>query len=174
MDMKQTTNTGKLFAVAHYILQNNTAMVSHLALQKLVYISFGVYTVRTGEYLFENIIEAWPYGPVIPDLYHRLKVYGSSTLSRDEFKKGEIEELKEEEKKSINEVLAVYGGRRASDLILHTHLSGSAWDTTYQNVEQANEIPKERIKDWYGRLFEAVNYMKSEPFKKVMRELADT
>jgi uncharacterized phage-associated protein len=50
--------------------------ISNLKLQKLLYFiqktNYSVYH----EPFFEDVIEAWQYGPVVPNIYHHFKEYG--------------------------------------------------------------------------------------------------
>ena len=62
-------------AVANFFLdqaQEEGQKLDHMKLQKLAYIAHGWHLAITGEPLFHERVEAWPYGPVIPDLYHEL------------------------------------------------------------------------------------------------------
>jgi len=62
--------------------QSRGRPITHLKLQKLVYISYGVYLAMTrgNKRLFNERIEAWPFGPVIPELYHEFKRFGMSRI----------------------------------------------------------------------------------------------
>ena len=55
--------------------------VDHMKLQKLVYIAHGWHMAVVGEELISDSVYAWTYGPVIPNLYHRLKRYGSRPIT---------------------------------------------------------------------------------------------
>ncbi|MCK5798882.1 MAG: DUF4065 domain-containing protein [Deltaproteobacteria bacterium] len=54
--------------VAAYILDRQGEMTA-MKLQKLVYYSYAWHLVWEGEKLFEDRIEAWANGPVVPSLY---------------------------------------------------------------------------------------------------------
>ena len=43
--------------------------ISNLQLQKILYFLQVIYASETGELLFADQFEAWPYGPVIRDVY---------------------------------------------------------------------------------------------------------
>lgn len=53
-----------------------------LQLMKLTYMSHGWALGILGRPLFNDRVEAWKYGPVIPTLYHKTKEYGSSARLR--------------------------------------------------------------------------------------------
>jgi uncharacterized phage-associated protein len=59
---------------------SDDAEVSNLKLQKLLYYAQGHYLGLTGSSLFEDEIQAWAHGPVVPNVYHRLKKYGRNPV----------------------------------------------------------------------------------------------
>ena len=54
--------------------------ISNLKLQKILYFVQAEFLVTTGHVCFREDIEAWDFGPVVPIVYHRYKVYGSATI----------------------------------------------------------------------------------------------
>lgn len=54
--------------------------VDHMKLHKLVYLAHGWHLARVGRPLIRDAIEAWPYGPVIPMLYHEFKQFGDEPI----------------------------------------------------------------------------------------------
>jgi uncharacterized phage-associated protein len=70
-------------AIANYFLdkgEEERRDISQMKLQKLVYIAYGWVLAATGERLFDEPIEAWDHGPVIPSLYHEFKHNGSGPI----------------------------------------------------------------------------------------------
>lgn len=61
--------------------------LSNLKLQKLVYYAQAFHlAIKDGEPLFDDTIEAWANGPVVPSLFHEFKAYGSGAVPRpDQF-----------------------------------------------------------------------------------------
>ncbi len=47
-----------------------------MKLLKITYIAHGFYLGMKQRSLFENNVQAWQYGAVIPDLYHVIKRFG--------------------------------------------------------------------------------------------------
>lgn len=58
-------------------------LISPLKMQKLVYYAYAWFLAVHKKKLFEESIEAWANGPVVPTLYHELKAYGSSPIDED-------------------------------------------------------------------------------------------
>ena len=54
--------------------------MSNLELQKILYLAHMFHLGRTGQPLVFERFEAWDYGPVIPDLYHRVKGFGNGPV----------------------------------------------------------------------------------------------
>lgn len=76
--------------IAKYFLikaEKDGELITPLKMQKLVYFAYVFYLIskRGKERLFEEKIEAWPAGPVIPSLYRKLKEYGSAPIKTKSF-----------------------------------------------------------------------------------------
>ena len=54
--------------------------ISNLKLQKLLYFVQAEFLVSKGIPCFREAIEAWDFGPVVPEVYHHFKKYGSSII----------------------------------------------------------------------------------------------
>lgn len=71
--------------------------ISNLKLQKLCYYAQGFALVLLGRPLFGEAIQAWDHGPVVPEIYHQYKEYGSGAIPVSEnldlstFERDEIE-----------------------------------------------------------------------------------
>ena len=69
--------------VAQYIINetlNKGYPVSNLKLQKMLYFVQGVMLVNYGRPAFEDRIEAWQYGPVVPEVYFAYSSYGATPI----------------------------------------------------------------------------------------------
>ena len=83
--------------VARYIIKRCNELnrpISNLKLQKLLYFVQAEFLVGEGSACFpeeieawdfgpvvpEEEIEAWDFGPVVPEVYHRYKAYGSASI----------------------------------------------------------------------------------------------
>lgn len=109
--------------VAKYFLALNDEsagdLISNLKLQKLAYYAQGFCLALYGRPLFSERIEAWQHGPVVPDLYHQYKGYGSNAIPAPEGL--DYSTYSVEEQKLLDEVYEVYGQFSAWKLRNMTH-----------------------------------------------------
>src|SRR5687767_12203236 len=71
-------------SIANYFIDLAAAegkKLTPLQLIKLVYIAHGWYLGLTGKPLINESPQAWQYGPVIPSLYHALKIHGNDAVT---------------------------------------------------------------------------------------------
>jgi uncharacterized phage-associated protein len=123
---------------------------------KLVYIAHGWCLAIADRPLIRDRIEAWQYGPVIPELYHSLKKYGRACVTEYledfDFESLEFEpvreNLSEEDEQIIEAVWKAYGRFKAFELSGMTHKPGTPWDQVYnhQAGQQNAPIPNELIR----------------------------
>lgn len=69
--------------VSRYIINycnDNKIFISNLKLQKLLYFVQAYFLIKKNEACFKEDIEAWTYGPVVPEAYHEFKGYGSNHI----------------------------------------------------------------------------------------------
>jgi uncharacterized phage-associated protein len=108
----------RVIDVADYILQKHDKM-SAMKLQKLVYYAQAWHLVWEDKELFDEEIQAWANGPVVPYLYdiHR----GSFSIAPGFFK-GDILRLTAKSKDVIDRILKFYGDKDAQWLSDLAHM----------------------------------------------------
>ncbi len=77
-------NKVRAMDLAKYIVayeKENNRKIDNLRLQKLLYFVQAKFLNTIGEPIFDERIEAWTYGPVVPDVYHEFKKYSKSDIS---------------------------------------------------------------------------------------------
>lgn len=121
-----------------------------MKLMKLVYIAHGWSLALLRRDLFRNRIEAWQYGPVIPDLYHATKIYGGSEIPLSQI--DDVSNVDDEVKSLLEDVYTKYGERNAVSLSNLTHQVGTPWHQVYYPGMRGIEIPDELIKQHYTDL----------------------
>lgn len=103
--------------VAKYILEQQGEMTA-MKLQKLVYYSQAWHAVWEEKPLFNDVIQAWINGPVVPTLYELHK--GRFNVSPDRALPSN-DNLSKAEKESIDKVLSFYGDKPSQWLSDLTH-----------------------------------------------------
>lgn len=127
--------------VANFIVSeglNNGMSINNLKLQKLLYYSeVESLTSRNGISLFEEDIEKWKLGPVIPQVYHEFKNFGAdpitntvATIRFDEssndpwdfsFVEFSIDSLDEDEQDCARRIVGILGDANPFHLVDMTH-----------------------------------------------------
>ncbi|CNE16450.1 TPA: SocA family protein [Yersinia enterocolitica] len=142
------------FDVADYILahsdeENSGDLISNLKLQKLVYYAQGFSLALLDRPLFEEPIEAWMHGPVVPELYHKYKDNGTQALpvpADVDFSK-----YSDDEKELLDEVYKIYGQFSAWKLRNMTH-DENPWKETYVEGAGSREISNDSMKRFFDTL----------------------
>ena len=140
------------FAAARTIADMWASPITNLALQKLLYLSHMVHAGRGRGQLASNSFQAWDYGPVEPQLYHKLKAYGAnpfpiSVLPSEPYGQDTPEWA------SINEVVSALQGATPRRLVSITHAKKGAWAKSYQPGVLGVEIPENLIiEEFHARL----------------------
>ncbi len=144
------------FDVARYFLskvdEESGDGISNLKLQKLVYYAQGYYLALHGRPLFEERIEAWEHGPVVPELYRAYREHGSAPIpppSGGELPREAFSPVEEHDrtKALLDEVYDVFGQFSAWKLRDMTH-EEQPWKTAYR--EHANrEISHGAMRAYY-------------------------
>lgn len=119
--------------------------VSNLALQKILYVAHMVHLGRTQKPLLPEIFEAWDYGPVIPSLYHQVKMFGAGPVQDVFYGARELPEG--EEKANLIEVVNFLAPMSPGQLVKMTHWDDGAWAKFYKPGVRGLAIPNEAIFD---------------------------
>lgn len=131
--------------------------ITPMQLNKLVYIAYGFFAGNTGNPLIKDSIQAWKYGPVIPDLYHACKKYGrgviTDSLQRSIWDRltSESEHLDATAEEVVRKVYEAYGDLSGVQLSNITHQTNTPWQMTYDGT-MYKEIPHDLIEDYYKNL----------------------
>jgi len=121
-----------------------------MQLLKLSYISHGWTLGLFERPLFSDYVEAWKYGPVVPNVYHKYKRFGYSHIS---VKLKDMRESHDEMSHAImNRVVDAYGKYDGLYLSSLTHQLDSPWDVTIKKSGEGAIIPNGVIRDYYKNL----------------------
>jgi uncharacterized phage-associated protein len=121
---------------------------SPLALQKLLFYCHAYHMAFLNEPLFDEKVEAWAYGPVIPSVYQKYAGYGSQVIEPEEINETEIN-TPQETLRIISLVLSRYGVFSPMELVNMTHQE-SPWKDAYLPGKN-NVIENSAIKNFYEK-----------------------
>lgn len=124
--------------------------LSIMSLLKLTYIAHGWHLETQGAPLFPNKIEAWQYGPVIPDVYNDFRKQGVAVRST-------VSSVPQcafdpEDEALLDQVWQIYGGLPAFRLSDMTHVTNGPWDVATRMGGNYARIPDELIRGHYAEL----------------------
>lgn len=126
--------------------------ITQLKLQKLLYYAQAWWLANKNETLFEDDMQAWTHGPVVPSIWQEYKEYGWSSLppvDGFQFEDAEIEQY-------LELLYSKYGCHTAKELEELTHKE-EPWKITRGNLpleaKCSKFIDKSIIRDYYsGRI----------------------
>lgn len=133
-----------VFLIAKYIIMRcneNNQPISNLKLQKILYFVQAEMLVARNKPCFLATIEAWIFGPVVPQIYRQYRIFGNASIpyvGRDSF--GEI---RNEDRELLNGIIDECGQYSASTLVQITHQQ-SPWRDAYAKGNNS-EITRESI-----------------------------
>lgn len=138
--------------------------ISNLKLQKVLYFIQAYFLTNKKDHTpcFDEKIEAWDFGPVVPEAYHEYKQYGSGDIPSIEsyilFDGDDIWNPKrvgysdgiilDGDKALIDKVIDKFSEYSATDLVSLTHKQ-SPWIDAYVPY-QNNEITIEAIREYFN------------------------
>lgn len=149
--------------IARYVINysDKTSGISNLKLQKVLYLIQAYFLIKTGKPCFEEEIQAWPFGPVIPEAYHEYKQYGSGDIPTIESyifvdeknfwnsKRVVFHDdvISDEDKVLINKVVDKFSDYSATDLTNLT-MHQTPWEKSYHK-NHCGIISKNDIKEYF-------------------------
>ena len=124
--------------------------ITHLKLQKLCYYAQGFGLAIYDTPLFNEPIEAWEHGPVVPTLWHQYKGFGANGIPAPEMI--DLSKYSEEAVVLLEEVYDVYGQYSAWKLRTLTH-SEKPWIDAFNNGT-SKVIELETMRTFFKTLLE--------------------
>ena len=136
--------------------------ISNLKLQKVLYFIQAYFLISTPEACFVEQIEAWDFGPIVPEVYNEYKQYGSGDIpyitSYIQFDEEDIWNsaridfsdniISDDDKKLIDMVVDKFSEYSATDLVTLTHRQ-APWKYAYVRGMN-NAIKNESIKEYFS------------------------
>lgn len=129
-----------------------------MQLLKLVYIAHGWMLGFFGKPLINEDVEAWKYGPVIPELYQEVKNYGREKVRSQisSWRGFSRQPLSDEEKSVIHFVYKKYGKLDGVRLSMITHQPGTPWSRIFSHEGWGDVITNDVIREHYAELCKKV------------------
>lgn len=141
----------KALDVAFYVINycnRQDEMISNLRLQKLLYFAQAYFVIQDGvdSQCFEERIEAWDFGPVVPDVYRYFSVFGSGHIFKiRSFDENTILLI---HKKMIEKVIDSFCDYSDADLLKLTHAQ-EPWKNAFEQSKQ-NEITVKALQEYFN------------------------
>ena len=122
--------------------------MTNLRVNKLLYFAQAWNLVRNNKPLFEDEIQAWQYGPVVPNVYHTFKPCGRERIAStsDDYS---FSRLSCEEIMLLIDVMREYGRFSSPALVDMTHEAGSPWARVY-DPNHNNSITNDSLFDYFS------------------------
>ncbi len=140
MSYKVLDIANKLLSVS----ESRGDFMTNMKLQKMLYYQQGYHLALFDTPLFDDEIEAWMYGPVVPCVYEEYKVNGNNIIYPDR----EPIQLGNKEEALFEEVFRIYDIYSATGLMNLTH-SEAPWKKTPTGV--GNIISKNIMKEFFKK-----------------------
>lgn len=138
----------RLDSVAKFICEQGNWKITNLKLQKLIYMAQMIHLGRHGTRLADAHFEAWDYGPVEPDLYHKVKMFGSGSVE-DVFFNARFFNRDDERRAVLKEVCDTLLRKSPGELVDITHWQNGAWAKYYVPGNRYIGIPDAAIAQEY-------------------------
>lgn len=131
--------------VIDYSNQKNYG-ISNLKLQKILYfIQAGFLIDEPSRCCFDEKIEAWDFGPVVPEAYREYKQFGGSDIPNATTGNDPISDA---DKKLIDTIIDSFADYTATDLVSLTHRQ-APWLSVYV-PHKNHEITPKAIKEYFN------------------------
>ena len=119
--------------------------ISNLQLQKILYYIQKHFLNKKNEPAFSDDIEAWQFGPVVPNVYYHFCAFGSMSII---FYLGTLlKEISDDDKSIIDSIVEKKREINVWDLVNDTHKPNGAWAKIYKNGDGNHHvIPTDLIK----------------------------
>ena len=127
---------------AKYIIRwcdKNELRITNLQLQKILFFIQKESIRKRGYGIFSNRIEAWQYGPVVPDVFYQFAGFGAMklVLYEDLFSDVSPKDIIDDKSKEIIEgILREYIHVSPWDLVAKSHVSNGAWSNSISMGEK--------------------------------------
>lgn len=135
--------------IARYVIERCSEInrtISNLKLQKILYFIQAEFLVTKNLPCFAEEIQAWDFGPVVPDVYYRYRMFGSANIPCiGKSRASRI--VSPRDKEILDDIIDECSRYSASALVEITH-NQTPWIEAYEPGWN-NEITTESIKRYF-------------------------
>ena len=135
----------------HLLWMRRGMRTTPMQLLKLVYICHGWMLGLASQELVDEPVEAWPYGPVVPTVYHEYKRFGRYPIEVPINDRGPT--LTGRQIRIVEAVHDVYKNASGPKLSALTHKPGTPWYKIFHRYGSGAIIPSPLIRDHYRDKF---------------------
>ena len=135
-----------VFDVAQYVLYRYMELnksITNLKLQKLLYFIQRKSLQANQRPMFNEIIEAWQFGPVVPAVYYKYVGAGASEIY--EFSLPDVK-FEQEDIDIMEDIINKYIDSNPWVMVDETHNDGTAWDRAVKTGVYKPVIDREDIR----------------------------
>lgn len=135
----------KALDVAKYIVNKcsvENTPISNLQLQKILYYIQRFFLQNKKKALFVDEIEAWPFGPVVREVYDYFCGFGSMAIFYLQIGESSISK---EDSEFISKIIDEKRKLNPWEMVSDTHQKGKAWDLVYRDGYGYKEIIPKRL-----------------------------
>ena len=147
----------RLDSASRYFCEKSGWSLSNLELQKLLYLAQVEHAANNeGAPLVAEPFQAWDYGPVIPRLYRKLKMFGSSPVG-DVFYSAKTIRKNSPSDKSLAATWGQFGSADPGELIEVSHWERGGWARRYQpgirdiEIRQSDIVREAENRERFGK-----------------------
>ncbi len=136
--------------IARYIIERckeTNRTISNLKLQKILYFVQAEFLVSTNHACFSDPIEAWDFGPVVPNVYFEYRMFGGTNIPCIG-KKRMLHAISTRDQEILNAIIDECSRYSASALVDITH-NQSPWKDAYNCTGYNNVITIDSIKRYF-------------------------
>ena len=119
--------------------------LDQLKLQKLCYYAQAFHLGYYGRPFFNDVVEAWPYGPAVKQLHKRYRRYGDGPISAPVARPIPLPLMRQEA--LLAEIYEMYGAMTSTELASQTHYE-EPWRRARAEHGPNAEISHEAMRDW--------------------------
>ena len=142
--------------------KSNYPPIDQMKIQKLVYYAHAWWLAYKGEPLFDDDIQAWPWGPVVRDVYAEFRNCGRAPITTErmtelvripdtgKFRVEEPQRPSQEVREFLASVWKSHKALSGIQLSNATHAPGEPWTIVkeqYGSLEEKPRIPNELIRE---------------------------